>query len=101
MPLQQQPPTKAEVKRLILALLAEETGDDYTELEQQIAVDVNCDTRVDSLSMVNVVLDLEQELGIVIEDGEFTPERLRSLDVFAEFLVEKASEASRAESRPA
>jgi acyl carrier protein len=85
--------TKTGVKRLIVRLLEQETGDDYTELSRRIDLDLTCDTRVDSLSMVNIAIDLEDALGIKIEDGEITPERVRSLDAFADFLLVKVAAA--------
>lgn len=95
------PMTKSEVKRLIVDLLEQETGDDYSELARRIDLDLSCDTRVDSLSMVNIAIDLEDALGIRIEDGEITPERVRSLDAFTDFLLGKVAGAAAAAPVPA
>lgn len=86
--------TKTGVKRLIVRLLEQETGDDYSEVSRRIDLDLECDTRVDSLSMVNIAVDLEDALGIKIEDPEITPERVRSLDAFADFLLAKVAAAA-------
>lgn len=86
------PMGKTDLKRLIVRLLEEETGDDFSDLARRIDLDLTCDTRVDSLSMVNIAIDLEDALGIRIEDGEITPERVRSLDAFTDFLLSKMAE---------
>lgn len=85
------PPTKQAIKRLMLELLSAETKKDYTDLIKQVDVDIMCDTTVDSLNMVDIAIDLEDRLGITIEDGELVPERLRSLEKFADFLLGKVA----------
>jgi acyl carrier protein len=86
--------TKLDLKRLIVRLLEEETGDDLSDLAHRIELDVTCDERVDSLSMVNIAIDLEKALGIRIDDVEITPERVRSLDAFSDVLLKKVSVAA-------
>ncbi len=88
------PMTKTELKRLIVDLLEQETGEDYSDLARRVDLDQTCDARVDSLSMVNIAIDLEDALGIRIEDGEITAERVRSLDAFADFLLDKLAGAA-------
>ncbi len=88
----QLPPTKQAVKRLMLELLSAETKKDYSDLIRQVDVDITCDTTVDSLNMVDIAIDLEDRLGIEIEDRDLVPERLRSLDKFADFLLGKVAE---------
>src|SRR3712207_7944442 len=63
-----------------------------SELLRRTEVDLACDTRVDSLNMVNITVDLEDALGITVEQGELTPERVRSLDAFAQRSEEHTSE---------
>jgi len=87
--------TKKEVKRLILELLSTETNQDYSGLIKQLDVDLTCDTAVDSLNMVNIAIDLEDRLGITIEDRELVPECLRSLDKFADLLLSKVAKTKR------
>lgn len=92
--------TKTEIKRLIVDLLERETGEDYSDLARQIGLDQTCDARVDSLSMVNIAIDLEDALGIRIEDGEITAERVRSLNAFTDFLMDKLAGAADDGPRP-
>jgi acyl carrier protein len=80
---------KKSLKLYMLGLLGRETGQDYSALSRQLDVDVHCDTSVDSVGMVNIVLDLEAALGVKITTAELTPSRLRSLDRFAEHLLSK------------
>jgi len=87
----QLPPTKQAIKRLMLELLSAETKKDYSDLIKQVDVDITCDTAVDSLNMVDIAIDLEDRLGIKIEDRDLVPERLRSLDKFAAFLLTKVA----------
>ncbi len=86
------PPTKQGIKRLMVELLSVETKKDYTDLIKRVDVDIMCDTAVDSLNMVDIAIDLEDRLGIKIEDRDLVPERLRSLDKFADFLLAKVVE---------
>jgi acyl carrier protein len=86
------PEAKRGVKRLILQLLSAETKQDYTDLINKVDVDVTTDMAVDSLNMVNIAIDLEDRLAIRIEDVELVPERLRSLDKFADLLLSKIAE---------
>ncbi len=76
----------------MLELLSVETKKDYSDLIKQVDVDIMCDTAVDSLNMVDIAIDLEDRLGIKIEDRDLVPERLRSLDKFADFLLAKVTE---------
>ena len=76
----------------MLELLSVETKKDYSDLVKQVDVDIMCDTAVDSLNMVDIAIDLEDRLGITIEDRDLIPERLRSLDKFADFLLAKITE---------
>jgi len=52
----------------MLELLSVETKKDYSDLIKQVDVDIMCDTAVDSLNMVDIAIDLEDRLGIKIED---------------------------------
>ncbi len=76
----------------MLDLLSVETKKDYSDLIKQVDVDINRDIAVDSLNMVDIAIDLEDRLGITIEDRDLIPERLRSLDKFADFLLAKVTE---------
>jgi acyl carrier protein len=89
------PPTKLAIKRLMIELLSVETRKDYSDLIKRLDVDIMCDTTVDSLNMVDIAIDLEDRLGIKIEDRDLVPERLRSLDKFADFLLGKVTERQR------
>ena len=80
---------KGAIKLLILDLLEQDTGDDYSVLRTQVEVDITLDTAVDSLLLINIVLDLETALGISIDDSELTTGRVRSLEKFADFLCSK------------
>ena len=73
----------------MVALLEEETGADLSALLTQIERDVDCDIAVDSLSMVNIVVALEEAFGVKICESDITPESVRSLDAFAEILTDK------------
>src|SRR6266480_4067624 len=84
--------TKQAIKRLMLELLSAETKKDYSDLIKRLDADIMCDTTVDSLNMVDIAIDLEDNLGIKIEDRDLVPERLRSLDKFADFLLGKVTE---------
>jgi acyl carrier protein len=86
------PQTKHSIKRLMLELLSVETKTDYSDLIKKLDVDIMCDTAVDSLNMVDIAIDLEDRLGIKIDDRDLIPERLRSLDKFADFLLVKVTE---------
>src|SRR5207253_742592 len=88
----QLPPTKQTIKRLMLELLSVETKQDYSDLIKRVEVDILCDTTVDSLNMLDITIDLEDRLGIKIEDRDLVPERLRSHDKFADFLLVKVAE---------
>lgn len=84
---------KGAIKLLILDLLEQDTGDDYSVLRTQVEVDITLDTAVDSLQLINIVLDLETALGISIDDSELTTARVRSLEKFADFLCSKVATA--------
>src|SRR5438034_786045 len=84
---------KGAIKLLILDLLEQDTGEDYSVLRTQVEVDITLDTAVDSLQLINVVLDLETTLGISIDDSELTTARVRSLEKFADFLCGKVAAA--------
>jgi acyl carrier protein len=75
----------------MLQLLEQELDADLSELKSRVDVDITCDTAVDSLNMVNIVADLEDELGIEIEDADIVPSRMRSLEKFADFLANKVA----------
>ena len=84
---------KTAIKLLILDLLEQDTGEDYSPLKTQVEVDLTLDTALDSLRLINIVLDLETTLGISISDDELTMSRLRSLELFANFLQTKVAAA--------
>ena len=84
-------PTKTAIRTLIIDLLEQESGEDHSALRSQVEVDL-CDAAIDSVRMISIVLELERRLGISIADEELTPVRLRSLELFAEFLHSKVVE---------
>src|SRR3954465_8672830 len=84
---------KGAIKLLILDLLEQDTGEDYSVLRTQVEVDITVDAAVDSLRLINIVLDLETALGIAISDDELTTSRVRSLERFADFLHTKVAAA--------
>jgi len=83
--------TKAAIKTLVIDLLEQESGEDHSSLRSQIEVDITCDAAVDSIRMIGIVLELETKLGISIANDELTSERLRSLELFTEFLLGKVT----------
>jgi acyl carrier protein len=88
---------KAAIKLLILDLLEQDTGEDYSVLRTQVEVDITLDTALDSLRLINIVLDLETALGISISNQELTTTRVRSLERFADFLQAKIAAAQQGE----
>jgi acyl carrier protein len=89
--------SKGAIKLLILGLLEQDSGEDYSVLRTQVEVDITIDTAVDSLRLINIVLDLETALGISISDEELTTKRVRSLERFADFLQSKVAAAQQGE----
>ena len=87
--------SKRAIKQLVIELLERELGQDLSELRLRVDVDVSCDTAVDSVNMVNIVAELEDALSIQIEDADIVPERVRSLEKFADFLVRKTQARSK------
>ena len=88
---------KGAIKLLILDLLEQDSGEDYAVLRTQVEVDLTLDTALDSLRLINIVLDLETALGILISDDELTAPRVRSLERFADFLQTKVAAAQQGE----
>ena len=84
-----------EIRKLILNLLLEHGGGDEEALRQVRDVDMTADVEVDSLHMVEIVIELEEALGIEVPHGGLTAERLRSVDLFAEYLAECEGESGR------
>ena len=80
---------KRALKILLLDLLENETADDLTATRMAVEKDAAVDAELDSIQTIGLILDVETALGIAIADDELTSSRLRSLEQFADFLIEK------------
>ena len=84
-----------EVRRLILTLLIEHGGGEEEAQREARDVDLTADIEVDSLHMVEIVIELEEALGIEIPHDDLTAERLRSVELFVEYLAARDGERER------
>lgn len=48
---------------------------------------------LDSVALLEFVIELENEFGVLLDDGSLTVERFESLDVLAEFVYQKLQDA--------
>jgi acyl carrier protein len=75
--------TKEEIEWLIVQLLAEDRDMDAQELWEELA-DLGVNMPVDSLLAVEVVVRLEERLGVELSTSADTAKSLRSVKTFAE-----------------
>lgn len=75
--------SKEEIERLIVQLLAEDQGMDTQDLWEELT-DLGVNMPVDSLLAVEVVVRLEQQLGVELATSADTAKALRSVKTFAE-----------------
>ena len=77
-----------ELQRVIVQTLAEVKRD--PSLAERIAPGTNLleEVGLDSLELTDLVLRLEERLGVIVDYERFDLQHLRSLETFAEFLAE-------------
>lgn len=80
---------REQIRRLLLRRLVEHGGGDEEALSRAQDVDPTTDVAVDSLHMVEIVLELEQDLNISIPHSDLTSHRLRSVNRFTDYLTRK------------
>ncbi len=77
---------RTSIRRQIITRLVEHGGGDVDVLEAAKDVDPIQDVAVDSLHMVEIVLELEEDLAISIPQAAITPRLMRSVNKFADYL---------------
>lgn len=77
---------RTSIRRQIITRLVEHGGGEVEALAAAKDVDPTKDVAVDSLHMVEIVLELEEDLGISIPGGAITPRLMRSVNEFADYL---------------
>lgn len=75
--------SREEIERLIVQLLAEDRNMDTQDLWEELT-DLGVNMPVDSLLAVEVVVRLEQHLGVELATSADTAKALRSVKTFAE-----------------
>jgi acyl carrier protein len=75
--------SKDEIEQLIVQLLAEDRGMDTQDLWDELN-DLGVSMPVDSLLAVEVVVRLEQQLGVELPTSAESAKALRSVKTFAE-----------------
>ncbi len=68
------------VDRLVLPITVEELATDSSLLD---------DHGVDSVSLLELVVGLEDEFGLQIEDGDFDVRNFESVEALAKFVAER------------
>jgi acyl carrier protein len=79
---------------MVVDRLLQHGGGDRSTLQAAKDVNMITDVAVDSLHMVEIVLELEEALGVSIPHSDMTSERMRSVNRFADYLYGKCSRRS-------
>jgi acyl carrier protein len=64
-------------------------GGDRDALRSAKDIDMTSDVAVDSLHMVEIVLELEEQLGVSVPHSDMTCARMRSINRFSDYLYGK------------
>ena len=91
-------PTRKEIREIVIERLLQHGGGDREALRSAKDVDMITDVAVDSLHMVEIVLELEDMLGVSIPHADMTSERMRSVNRFSDYLLGKCALNRRLES---
>lgn len=87
---------RKEIEDVVIGLLAETGDTDTATLEAQLASDPKHDLAIDSLRAVELVVGIEEKLGVYVPDDALTPKVCRSLRSIVD-LVESELMASEKE----
>lgn len=80
---------RAEIEKTLKEVIAENTMNAVSADDIKSGSNLSEDYGLDSIMVINLILELEDRLGICFEDDDFENIDLFSFDEFLEKLVEK------------
>jgi acyl carrier protein len=84
--------TRTTIRDFVIECLIAHRGGDVAALRKAKDVDLMTDVAVDSLHMVEIVLEVEIEFEVGIPHHEMTPVRMRSINRFSDYILSKIAQ---------